>query len=591
MKKTVSTLSALLSISLVCSFFSIPVNAQPNGVTPVFEKKIADIDYEAPHSDNTLIVMTKPEADESDLKSQIDTKAVTCIMDDEGYELYSVVLEEGIVPEEAMETLADSSDVIYVEPDYYFERETYGSPSGFTASDTVQWQHEAIHTFEAWDLISALPSHGRTRVAVLDTEANIFNYEIYPSVNMTLSCDFTTGKKKPFDYKNPDNHGSHVAGLIGASSVNGSSYFGVASGNTNDCVELVLITTAVDGAILDSSSIIGALNHASKNGCKVANLSFGGNGVDTGIKSLETAIDTCLDRGMICICSSGNDGSARANYPAKFENTIAVGALRVAGCQLTRSDFSSYGAVDISAPGSAIWSIDETLDGYQMMSGTSMSCPIVTGVVSLVLSADPSLTSKQAAEIVIETATDLGDSKTGAGCVNAYAAVRKAISLNNSKYLPKNNTSLYAVPSFTSDHNDKSLDQLYAMALFVTYCNQSIGNNTGSVSPDEFSYAHSHDFDACDYLNRFISSDLFWKKTSKMTNHDFTTVIYKCVLGRAPTTTEYKSAENYLKRKTRLNFIAYFLKRSGTWLECARENPHLDYGNPWNSDYIWNRYN
>ena len=63
--------------------------------------------------------------------------------------------------------------------------------------------------------------------------------------------------------------------------------------------------------------------------------------------------------------------------------------------------------------------------------GNSFSSPHVSGVVALMLSANPELTAWRVKEILEETATDLGepgkDPKTGAGLANALKAVKKAL--------------------------------------------------------------------------------------------------------------------------------------------------------------------
>lgn len=95
----------------------------------------------------------------------------------------------------------------------------------------------------------------------------------------------------------------------------------------------------------------------------------------------------------------------------------------------TLSSYSNYGAiVDAAAPGDGIYSTGIT--GTRAGSGTSFAAPIVAGVVALVLSANPSLTSAQAVQILKDSADDLGapgmDPQFGSGRVNAYRVVTMA---------------------------------------------------------------------------------------------------------------------------------------------------------------------
>jgi subtilisin family serine protease len=65
--------------------------------------------------------------------------------------------------------------------------------------------------------------------------------------------------------------------------------------------------------------------------------------------------------------------------------------------------------------------------------GTSAATPNVTGVASLVWSANPNLTATQIRTIMSQTAYDLGasgyDTTYGNGFVNADAAVRRAMAI------------------------------------------------------------------------------------------------------------------------------------------------------------------
>ena len=74
---------------------------------------------------------------------------------------------------------------------------------------------------------------------------------------------------------------------------------------------------------------------------------------------------------------------------------------------------------------------------YAEMSGTSMATPVVAGIVALMLDAEPNLTPQQIKDILSNTAitdnftTETPDSsRWGAGKINAYAAVKKALVSN-----------------------------------------------------------------------------------------------------------------------------------------------------------------
>ena len=82
------------------------------------------------------------------------------------------------------------------------------------------------------------------------------------------------------------------------------------------------------------------------------------------------------------VCAAGNSGDGGVNYPAAFDETIAVAAYDRWG---KIANFSSKGEkVEWAAPGVNIYSTFLN-NGYASLSGTSMACPFITGVICLML--------------------------------------------------------------------------------------------------------------------------------------------------------------------------------------------------------------
>jgi len=111
---------------------------------------------------------------------------------------------------------------------------------------------------------------------------------------------------------------------------------------------------------------------------------------------LENAVNALINAGVEVVVAAGNSGPrcSTVTEPASFQNAFAVGALN-RGAD-TIASFSSKGPSsnrvkpEISAPGVAVRST-ASRGGYTSMSGTSMACPHVAGVVGLLWSGHPAL--------------------------------------------------------------------------------------------------------------------------------------------------------------------------------------------------------
>merc|ERR1711937_333120 len=135
--------------------------------------------------------------------------------------------------------------------------------------------------------------------------------------------------------------------------------------------------------------------------------------------------------GIVTDAASGNTGGTQFLYPASYNNVISVGSVN---WNYDRSSFSTRDSkVDVAAPGSSVLSTWGS-GGYASISGTSMSCPHVSGVVALMLSANPSATPAQvfsALETSSENPNTSGrDDDMGYGIVNALAAVEEILKYN-----------------------------------------------------------------------------------------------------------------------------------------------------------------
>ncbi len=244
-------------------------------------------------------------------------------------------------------------------------------------------------------------------------------------------------------------HGTHVAGIIGASRNNNLGINGVA-----DHVSIMPIRAVPDGDEHDKD-IANAIRYAVDNGALVINMSFG-KSFSPEKPWVDEAVKYAASKGVLLVHAAGNDSKnidVEDNFPSRnfdndtlqsFSNWITVGASGATSKELAAS-FSNYGKreVDVFAPGVRIYSTIPGGNTYGEKDGTSMAAPVVAGLSALLLSYFPDLTPQQVINIIKtsslkitekvtlkpgtedEDASLLDLSSTG-GLVNAYEAVKLA---------------------------------------------------------------------------------------------------------------------------------------------------------------------
>ena len=251
-------------------------------------------------------------------------------------------------------------------------------------------------------------------------------------------------------------HGTHVAGIIGAVRNNGIGVDGVA-----DHIQIMTLRAVPDGDEHDKDIAL-AIRYAVDNGAKIINMSFGKSFSPEKVW-VDNAIRYAHSKGVLLIHASGNDGKnldspESFNFPSPYfekkgkqaKNFITVGASGTTATGELAADFSNYGKtkVDVFAPGVKIYSTMPGGNNYEFLQGTSMASPVVAGISALLLSYFPDLSAEQIKECIEKTAvnpnqntTKPGDeekvafsslSKTG-GIVNAYEAVKYASTLKGKR--------------------------------------------------------------------------------------------------------------------------------------------------------------
>ncbi|MFZ0033988.1 MAG: S8 family serine peptidase [Sedimentisphaerales bacterium] len=362
-----------------------------------------------------------------------------------------VKLPAGMTVEQGRVSLAQSSAILYAEPDY--KRELYGVPNdtrfgelwGMNNTGQSGGTPDAdIDAPEAWNISTGSSS---VVVAVTDTGVDYTHPDLTANmwvnpgeipgngidddgdgfIDDVYGCDTGSNDGNPMDNSAEAGHGTHVSGTIGAV---GNNARGVAGVCWN--VKIMAVKIADANGVLYDSAIIGGIQYAINKNAKVINASWGGYGYS---QAEYDVISAARGAGILFVAAAGNNGGNNDSmplYPASFnlDNIIAVMATTNTD---GRAFYSSYGltSVDLGAPGGAGYGgsgdILSTLPGggYGFMAGTSMATPHVAGACALLLSIDPSLTYTDVKQTLLDKSDPL-PSLTGlcvsGGRLNLYKA-------------------------------------------------------------------------------------------------------------------------------------------------------------------------
>lgn len=249
-------------------------------------------------------------------------------------------------------------------------------------------------------------------VAVLDTGIDLDHPDL--ANNIVDGWNFVDNNGNVTDL---DNHGTMVSGIIVAIANNNEGLIGVAP---EAKIMPLKVIESEEGSLRDIAS---AIRYAADNGAQIITMSFGGQRTRFSIIT-EKAIDYAHRQGCILVAAVGNENTNELIYPAAYEQVIAVSAIDQNDI---RAEFSNYGNyIDFCAPGINITSTG-TDGNYYMATGTSFSAPFVAGLVALILSDNPQLTSEEVKTKLLTSVEDLGekgwDQYYGWGLANAYSLI------------------------------------------------------------------------------------------------------------------------------------------------------------------------
>ena len=303
-----------------------------------------------------------------------------------------------------------------------------------------QWSLTKIQAELAWNYSTG---SGNVLVAVLDNAIAIDHEDLAGNIytnaaeagGLPLVDDDLNGRADDvngFDVVDNDNnprppanatgngdgftHGTHVAGIAGAVSNNGT---GMASIGYSVKILAVKIADDANGNL---SGALDGVYYAMQSGADVINMSWG---ILNDVVTFKTIISQAATSGIVLVAAAGNDGDQTLHYPAAYPETISVGATDQND---QKASFSNFGStIDVMAPGVGIYStLPENNNTYGSYNGTSMAAPLVSGLAGLVKSHFPGMNAGQIRQRIEQGCEDISaqnpgmSGQLGAGRINAF---------------------------------------------------------------------------------------------------------------------------------------------------------------------------
>lgn len=321
-----------------------------------------------------------------------------------------------------------------------------------------------VNVINAWDLYKG----AGVTIGIVDDGLQLTHPDLSPNISAVSGIHHDWNDSTPTD-PTPSSLNAHGTAVGGVASARGNNTIGV-SGVAPEAKLAGLRLVAGPASDADEVDAFGWRNDV----IAIKNNSWGPDDDGTSITKLSSSVNAALlsavtngrsGLGEVFVWSNGNGGSyASAQFVTDSSNydgyansiyVISVGALANTG------QASSYtekgGNVSVTAPSNGgtlgITTTDLSgLSGYTStdytsnFGGTSASAPMVSGIVALMLQANPSLGWRDVKEILIRTARpiDTGDSGWvnnnagikfnpwyGAGLVDAEEAVNRALDWEN----------------------------------------------------------------------------------------------------------------------------------------------------------------
>jgi subtilisin family serine protease len=436
-----------------------------------------------PFAAGRILVKPKPGLSESELSQELSIHGGKAVDKINGIDVHIVELPPNVNEKAIAALLNHNPKFEFAEVDRLLSSSSIPNDPYFGSS----WHLTKIGAPAAWDLSVGT---GVT-VAILDSGVDGTHPDL--AAKMVPGYNFYDNNSNTSDVYG---HGTKCAGAAAAIGNNSLGVTGVAMNS-----RIMPIRVAGTNGWAYWSMVANGITWAANHGARVASISF--DGVETS-SSIQSAATYMRSKGGLVVAGIGNTGA--------YDGTANPSSIiSVAGTDSNdnRASWSSYGpAVDIAAPGVGIYTTTQG-GGYAAVNGTSFSTPITAGVIALMISANPTLSSSQLENFLLSTAVDLGtpgwDQYYGRGRVDAARAVAAAKGVNISPTPADTTAPLASITSPSSSSIVKGLITISASASDnVGVSKVEFYANGGLIGPDTSS-PYSMSLDTTKYADGSLS--------------------------------------------------------------------------------------
>ena len=230
------------------------------------------------------------------------------------------------------------------EPSIEYAQPNYAKKKNFTPNDpyySSQWHLPHIGMPTAW---SQFTGTALVNVGLIDSGVNKALTDLAGVLISDREWDYISGDSNADD---TNGHGTLIAGIIAATANNSLGIAGISP-------RARILPFRQDGFVSDIND---AMVRAYNSGCKIINASYGNY---IGNPAERSQISWLNDRGVLVVCSAGNDGTnndTRRHYPCGYDLPNIISVANSTSSRVLSSS-SNYGAttVDIAAPGTSNFS-------------------------------------------------------------------------------------------------------------------------------------------------------------------------------------------------------------------------------------------